>query len=145
MTGYSTFSQGRVTSYLNRLEDEINSGNTAVACDRLTNSVVFSFQDTSANPAVTLTGGRAELCEHFQTIALMYKTAPIADRHYKTDLSVKRHLLNWNTATVTYTEHHEIEYFPSRTKIRTKSKEQIVIHKKDDDFMISKWNIDVSF
>lgn len=144
LSGYRTFSHDRVVAYLDRMEDEVNSGNTVAACGRLSESMTFDLQDNSANNAVAISGGKTDLCQYFQKTAQMYKTAPIADRHYKADMSVKRNLFNWNLATVSYTEHHEIEYFPSRVKIKTRSKEQMVIQKKGDDLIVSKWVIDIA-
>ncbi len=144
LSGYSTFSHNRVAIYLDRMEDEVNSGNTAAACGRLNESMTFFLQDNSSNKAVVISGGKMDLCRYFQKIAQIYKNDPIADRHYKVDLSIKRNLLNWSLATVSYTEYHEIEYFPSRVKIKTRSKEQLVIQKEGDDLIVSKWTINVA-
>ncbi|MDR2238935.1 MAG: hypothetical protein LBE33_00645 [Zoogloeaceae bacterium] len=144
-SGYTMFSQSRVFAYLDRLEDEINKGHTVAACNRLADSMVFSIRGTSTNPTFALSGGKAELCEHFAQTAHMYETALIADRHYMADLSVRRNLLNWNSATVSYAIYHEVEYFPSREKVRSKSKERLVIDRADDAFIIKKWDTEVLF
>lgn len=144
LSGFATFSNSRVAAFLSQFEDEINKGYTDAACSRISESIEFSLVDTATTPRKNISGGKTNVCELFEDIAYMYKTAPIADNHYMSDIVVKRSFTNWNTATVSYIDHHDIEFFPMRTKLKTRSVATMTIVKSGDSFVIKKWSIETS-
>lgn len=136
---YTAFSENRVTAFLDRFENDINQGNPVAACDKLSNSIRFSLYDKTKFPPQRISGGKTELCEHFKAVSYHYATALIADRHYKADVFVDRSSKSWSLATVSYSEHHEVEFFPSREKVRTASDEQMTLKRNGTGFTITKW------
>ena len=136
---YGAFSADRVASFLDRFEDEINQGNPSVACRKLSDSIQFSTYDKTKFPPQRISGGKKELCEHFEVVSRHYATALIADRHYKSDLVVDKSAKSWSQATVSYSEHHEVEFFPSREKIKTISNEQMTLKRNGTGFTVTKW------
>jgi hypothetical protein len=140
LSGYQTFSSGAVASFLSAHEDDVNEGRTDRACARLSTSMRFDLTDASVKPPMSMSGGKDVLCEHYRTVARIHKTAPIADRHHIADISVKRSLTNWNLAHVTYVDHHEIEFFPARNKIKTQSLERMDIAKSGEGLQIRRFD-----
>jgi len=138
-SGYSSFSTARVASFIDRFEDDINLGNTDAACAKLSEQVEFSQTDSTDGKERTKSGGKAELCRQFALTAAYYKTAQIADRHFNSDFSVKRDWRQWSSAQLTYDEHHEIEFFPLRNKVRTIVRHRMSLEKKGDSFLVTRW------
>lgn len=142
-SGYSSFSTSRVASFLDQLEDDINHGRTDAACDKIGEQIEFSQTDNTNGRERATAGGKAELCRQFARTAAFYKTAPIADRHFKSDISVKRDLRHWTSAQIAYDEHHEIEFFPAHNKIRTIAHQRMTLEKKGDSFLVTRWTASI--
>lgn len=138
-SGYSSFSTDKLASFIDRLEDEINQRSTSAACDKISEQVEFSQTDNTDGRERTKTGGKAELCRLFAQTAAYYKTAPVADRHFNSDFSVKRDRRHWSSAELTYAEHHEIEFFPLRNKVRTIVRHRMSLEKKGESFLVTRW------
>ena len=136
---YKAFSEDRVTAFLDRFENEMNRGNPQAACDRLGDSIRFSIFDKTKFPPYRISGGKRELCEYFKAVSLHYQTALIADRHYKADFSIEKSAKSWSLATVSFSEHHEIEFFPSREKVRTVSREKMTLRRDGMGFKVIDW------
>lgn len=133
------FSEDRVASFLGDFENEINRGNPSAACSKIGDSIQFSIYNKTTFPPLQISGGKRELCEYFVAVSRYNTTAMVADRHYKSDLLVDKSAKSWNQATVSYAEHHEVEFFPSREKIKTISNEQMTLKRNGTGFTVTKW------
>jgi len=136
---YTALSESRVIAFLDRFEDDINKGNPAAACDKLNDTVFFSIYDKTKFPPQRISGDKRDLCNYFNEASLHYATAMIADRHYRADFSIDRGPKSGSLAAVSYTEHHEIEFFPSHEKVRTISTEKITLKRVGTGLKVTEW------
>lgn len=138
--GGSKFSNGNVFSYLESLVNDLGKGNHIAACERIAEGASFSINDLVSRPAKSLTGGKSDLCGEFTLQAIAYTSGLVKDSFYKADLKVKRDLLNWNRASVTYNEHHDVQKYEVANPIKSVHHVHIVLEGRGNDLLITEWN-----
>jgi hypothetical protein len=123
------------------LEDEINRGNTATACEQLSDDVRHTIADTTTRQPISNSGGKDELCKHFADIAAFYAKFAVADNHSMADISTRLDWLHLNRARVRYDDHHEITFYPERTVMRAVAHQTLTLATFGDSYQILAWDV----
>jgi hypothetical protein len=139
--GYSVFPSDKISRYLDVLEDEINRGSTADACEQLADDVRYTFADTTTRQPIAMSGGKDALCKHFADIASFYAKAAVADNHSMADISTRLDWLHPNRAKVRYDDHHEITFYPERTVMRAVAHQTLTLAKFGNSYQILAWDV----
>ena len=133
------FASGQVFNYLESLVNDIGKGDYNAACARVAEDARFDLKDAVSRPARFASGGKSELSGEFTLQAIAYTDGLLKDSFYKTDLKVRRDLLHWQRATVSYDEHHEVQKYQVATPIKSVHHLRIVLEDGANGMLIKDW------